>query len=78
MVIKNSEVNSRSSEVKVKHACITGKCNDCEHVLQICNIQQPERIAQWASATPLHQKIYGGLEDLKKTTNVITAVGLVV
>jgi len=26
----------------------------------------------------LHQKLYGGLEDLKKTTNFITAAGLVV
>ena len=31
-----------------------------EHVLQICNRHQPERIAQWPSATPLHQK-KGGL-----------------
>jgi len=38
---------------------------------------QPEQIAQWPSATPLHQKLYGGLEDLKKTTNFITAAGLV-
>ena len=37
-----------------------------------------ERIAQWPSATPLHQKLYGGLEDLKKTTNFISAAGLVV
>ena len=37
-----------------------------------------DRIAQWPSATPLHQKLYGGLEDLKKTTNFITAAGLVV
>ena len=49
-----------------------------EHVLQICNRHQPERFAQWLSATPLHQKLYGGLEDLKKTTNFITAAGLVV
>ena len=48
-----------------------------EHVLQICNRHQPEEIAQWPSATPLHQK-YGSLEDLKKTTNFITAAGLVV
>jgi len=34
------------------------------------------RIAQWPSATPLHQKL--GLEDLKKTTDFITAAGLVV
>jgi len=26
----------------------------------------------------LHQKLFGGLEDLKKTTNFITAAGLVV
>ena len=30
------------------------------------------------SATPLHQKLYGDLEDLQKTTNFITAAGLVV
>ena len=49
-----------------------------EHVLQRCNRHQPERIAQWPSETPLHQKLYGGLEDLKKTSNFITAAGLVV
>ena len=49
-----------------------------EYVLQICNRHQPERIAQWPSATPLRQKLYGGLEDLKKTTNFITTAGLVV
>ena len=49
-----------------------------EHVLQRCNRHEPERIARWPSATPLHQKLYGGLEDLKKTTNFITAAGLVV
>ena len=47
-----------------------------EH-LQRCNRHQPERIAQWPSATPLHQKLYWGLDDLKKTTNLITAAGLV-
>jgi len=25
------------------------------------------RTGHWPSATPLHQKLYGGLEDLKKT-----------
>ena len=49
-----------------------------EHVLERCNRHQPERIAQWPSASPLHQKLYGGLEDLKKTTNFITTAGLVV
>ena len=49
-----------------------------EHVLQICNRHQPERIAQWPSAAPLHQTLYGGLDDLKKTTNFITAAGLLV
>ena len=60
----------------------TCPCNEedqpTEHVLQSCNRHQPERITQWPSATPLHQKLYGGLEDLKKTTNFITAAGLVV
>ena len=49
-----------------------------EHVLQRCNRHQSERIAQWPSATPLHQNLYGGLEDLKKTTNFVIAAGLVV
>ena len=40
-----------------------------EHVLQRCNRHQPDRIAQWPSANPLHQKLDGGLEDLNKTTN---------
>jgi len=43
-----------------------------------CNKHQPERIAQWPSASPLHQTLYGGLEDLWTTTNFITAAGLVV
>ena len=42
-----------------------------EHVLQSCNRHQPEGIAQWPSATPLHQKWYGGLEDLKKTSSLV-------
>ena len=49
-----------------------------EHVFQRFNIHQPERIVQWPSATPLHQKLYVGLENLKKTANVITAARLVV
>ena len=53
-------------------------CPCGEHVLQRCNRHQSERNAQWPSATPLHQKVYGGLEDLQKTTNVVTAFGLVV
>ena len=48
-----------------------------DNVHQSCNRHQSERIAQWPSAAPLHQKLYGGLEDLKKTTNFITAAGLV-
>ena len=28
-----------------------------EHVFQRCNIHQPERIAQWLSSTPLHEKL---------------------
>ena len=47
-----------------------------EHVLQRYNRHQSERIAQCPSATPLHQTLYGGLEDLK-TTNFITAAGRV-
>ena len=30
-----------------------------EHVLQRCNRHESERIAQWPSTTPLHQKLYG-------------------
>jgi len=59
----------------------TRPCGDedqtTEHVLQRCNRHQSERIAQWPSATPIHQKLLWGFEDLKKTTNFITAVGLV-
>ena len=48
-----------------------------------CELQKLKQLilllnAQWPSATPLHQKLYGRLEDLKKTTNFITAAGLVV
>jgi len=32
-----------------------------EHVLQRCNRYQQERIAQWPSASLLHQKLYGPL-----------------
>ena len=55
-----------------------GEDQTTEHVLQRCYRHQPERIAQWPSATPLHQKLYGGLKTLKKTSNFITAAGLVV
>ena len=69
----------RKLKIVPSPTCPCGEENQTtEHVLQICNRHQPERIALWPSATPLHQKIYGGLEDLKKTTNFITAAGLVV
>jgi len=45
----------------------------CIVLLSLCISYFP-----WPSATPLHQKLHGGLEDLKKTTNFITAAGLVV
>ena len=34
-----------------------------EHVLQRCNRHQPERIAQWPLATPLHRKLYRLLDN---------------
>ena len=34
-----------------------------KHVLQRCYRHQPERIAQWPSANPLHQKGLGGPEE---------------
>ena len=44
-------------------SCPTSPCGEedqtTEHVLQRCNIHQPERIAQWPSVTPLHHNLYG-------------------
>ena len=68
----------RKLKIVPSPTCPCGEDQTTEHVIQVCNRHQPERIAQWPSATPLHHKLYGGLEDLKKITNFITAAGLVV
>ena len=49
-----------------------------EHVLQRCKRNNLEREALWPSATPLDRKLYGNLEDLKRTTNFISTTGLTV
>ena len=75
----HNRLNAQETKNRSSPTCPCGKEDQTtEHVLQRCNRHQQERIAQWPSATPLHQKLYGGLEDLKKITNFITAAGLVV
>ena len=77
--------NRLNAHMHRKLKCVpSSTCSCCEEdqtteqVLQRCNRHQPGWIAKWPSATPLHQKLYGGLRDLKKTTNFITAARLVV
>ena len=49
-----------------------------EHVLQRCRRHHQERTSMWTSETPLHQKLYGELQDLRRTTQFISATGLTV
>ena len=57
-------------------------CNEeeqtTEHVLQKCKRYHQERKTMWTSETPLHQKLYGEIQDLRRTTQFISATGLTV
>ena len=53
--------------IVIRYIVITRPCGEED--------QTTEHVAISNSASP---KLYGGLEDLKKTTNFITAAGLVV
>ncbi|XP_053384430.1 uncharacterized protein LOC128546121 [Mercenaria mercenaria] len=49
-----------------------------EHILQRCKKHNQERAATWPIDTSIHQKLYGGIEDLRQTTSFIEAAGLTV
>jgi len=49
-----------------------------EHVLQRCIRHDQERDALWPSETPLHQKLHGDVEDLRRTAQFISSTGLTV
>ena len=49
-----------------------------EHVLQRCKRHSQERNTIWPSETPIHQKLYGDMADLRRTTQFISATRLTV
>lgn len=49
-----------------------------EHVLQRCKRHDQERTATWPQETTLQQKLYGDVEDLRRTTSFIVDTGVVV
>lgn len=49
-----------------------------EHVLQRCKRHDQERAAEWSEDTTLNRKLYGGLEDLRRTTTFIAETGMIV
>ena len=51
-------------------SCGTGS-QTTEHLLQSCPLHQALRDRTWPEPTPLARKLYGGLEDLRRTTTFI-------
>ncbi|XP_052280746.1 uncharacterized protein LOC127878267 [Dreissena polymorpha] len=49
-----------------------------EHVLQRCKRHDQERAADWSEDTTLNRKLYGGLEDLRRTATFIAETGMIV
>jgi len=49
-----------------------------EHVLQRCKRHDQERAATWPQETTLQQKLYGDVEDLRRTTYFIVDTSVVV
>ena len=49
-----------------------------EHVLQRCRRHDQERAAMWPQGTTLHQKLYGDLDDQRRTTTFISDTGVIV
>ena len=49
-----------------------------EHVLQKCKRHDRERSKTWPQETTLHQKLYGDVDELRRTTTFIADTGVVV
>ena len=51
---------------------------DAEHILQSCPLFQGQREAVWPEALPLQVKLYGGRQELERTTKFVSLTGLIV
>jgi ribonuclease HI len=49
-----------------------------EHILQRCKRHDQERATKWPQDTTLHQKLYGDVDDLRRTTSFIEETGVIV
>ena len=46
---------------------------DTEHLLQYCQLHAAVRQDSWSDPTPLRDKLYGDLDDLRRTANFVRA-----
>jgi hypothetical protein len=57
--------------------CLCGDAEQTtEHILQDCKNLQSQRDETWPEPTTTHEKLYGTLEELKRTTTFITRAAL--
>jgi len=49
-----------------------------EHILQRCKRYDQEREATWPQDATIQQKLYGDVDDLRRTTTFIADTGVVV
>ena len=79
----------RTGHNRLRHHLYTkfgiGQSNECpcaegpmtsEHILQSCPMYTAVRNNTWPSPTLLEKKLYGALEDLRRTANFIQETGL--
>jgi hypothetical protein len=58
--------------------CAGEKDQTAEHVLQRCKRHDQERAATWTQETTLQQRLYGYVEELRRSTSFIVDTGVVV
>jgi hypothetical protein len=73
---------SRAPKSQICDQCnkLNNKCSHAEqtteHILQDCRNLQSLRDETWLEATTIHEKLYGPVEELKRTTTFTTIAAL--
>jgi hypothetical protein len=74
----NAHLNKKYRLVQLPICPCGEEDQTAEHVLQRCKRHDQERAATWPPETTLQQKLYGNVEDLRRTTSFIVDTGVVV
>jgi len=75
----HNRLNSHMYKLKIAASpkCSCGEDNQtAKHILQQCPLREQQRKAVWPVETGLRLKLYGAMEDIKKTATFIDVAGL--